>query len=405
MTRPNGQLTRILTATAACFAIFVLGCESSQETPLPAEEAQDDSPAEAAETTPETIDPATEVDEPTETTEPAEPTAEPPEEEAQPAAEDSSEAKTEEERLAEEISELETQNARQIERLSQDEDNGESSTEETERTVEVDPEVEGMSLEDIAKSGVIPLKERQSEEDADKAFEEEMKRRRAERMEKRKKVIESLGKPLVDNFEDMRKLDPVSPVWLDKKNKRVVVLGQVCQTKTPLEFLACLVDTKEHEAILSFDTKAFLVHAGLLATGAKAGTPVQFRPTYVPAKGTVIEITLKWKDEQGEVKSCPAQQWILNTKVNKPMQQDWVFAGSGFYVNESTGQRTYKAEGGDFICVSNFPSAMLDLPVESTQADAQLLYETNTEMIPPKGTPVTMILSPKGEEGAGEKSE
>ena len=77
------------------------------------------------------------------------------------------------------------------------------------------------------------------------------------------------------------------------------------------------------------------------------------------------------------------------------MTLNWVFAGSGFWVDERTGKRHYRAEGGDFICVSNFPSAMLDLPIESTQTNSGLMFEAFTENIPPIGTPVTVILEPQ----------
>ena len=72
-----------------------------------------------------------------------------------------------------------------------------------------------------------------------------------------------------------------------------------------------------------------------------------------------------------------------------------MFGGSGFWTDERTGERHYQAQSGDFICVSNFPSAMLDLPIPSTDKDGSLLFEAFTERIPPLGTPVTLILTPK----------
>ena len=77
------------------------------------------------------------------------------------------------------------------------------------------------------------------------------------------------------------------------------------------------------------------------------------------------------------------------------MTHGWVFAGSGFWTDPQTGQKHYQAEGGDFICVSNFPSAMLDLPIESTQANQGLLFEAFSKRIPPLGTRVRVILRPK----------
>lgn len=78
----------------------------------------------------------------------------------------------------------------------------------------------------------------------------------------------------------------------------------------------------------------------------------------------------------------------------RPMQADWVFAGSGFNVDPETGQRTYLAEGGDLICVANFATATIDLSVPSSATNDDLLFEAYTERIPPVGTRVTIELVP-----------
>ena len=75
-------------------------------------------------------------------------------------------------------------------------------------------------------------------------------------------------------------------------------------------------------------------------------------------------------------------------------KHDWVFAGSQFWKDPDTGDEYYQAEGGELICVSNFSTATMDLPVESTQSTAELLFEALTENIPPVGTEVRLILSP-----------
>jgi len=204
-----------------------------------------------------------------------------------------------------------------------------------------------------------------------------------------------LGPPLVEKADDLQRLDPVKPLWVDQKNGRVVMVGQVCQTDAPLEMFACLKDTKEHESVVTVDVEAFKVHAGLLAIGAEAGHPVQWTPEYAPATGSKIEITVSYKDDQGKVQTARAQEWVYDTATRKALTHDWVFGGSGFWEDEISGTREYKAEGGDFICVANFASAMLDLPIKSSQADSARMFKAFTEHIPPVGTPVTMILTPK----------
>lgn len=209
-----------------------------------------------------------------------------------------------------------------------------------------------------------------------------------------------LGPPLGEHPERLKRFNPVGTLWIDWEGKRVVMVGEVCQREAPLEMFACLWRTKEHEAVVSVRLEAKAVHTGLLAVGAKDGHPVRFDKEYVPATGSEIEVTVLWKDEQGKLRRGRAQDWIRNVRTRKAMEHPWVFGGSGFWTDERTGKQYYLAEGGDFICVSNFPSAMLDLPIQSTEKNNALLFEAFTERIPPPGTPVTIVLTPKPEDGA-----
>jgi hypothetical protein len=75
------------------------------------------------------------------------------------------------------------------------------------------------------------------------------------------------------------------------------------------------------------------------------------------------------------------------------MREQWVFAGSVFWRDPSDGKDYYQADGGDLVCLSNFPTAMLDLPIESSQSNEALLFEAFEGRVPPRGTAVEMILS------------
>jgi hypothetical protein len=192
-----------------------------------------------------------------------------------------------------------------------------------------------------------------------------------------------------------RRLAPDADAWIDPVRKVVIMDGDVCLREGPLEMFACTAGTKEHESIVTVKTRAKMVHAALLALGAEPGQPARFTPRYAPASGTEVEIRLLWIDESGKRREGRAQEWVRDVRTKMAMPHRWVFAGSGFWTDERTGRKYYMAEGGDFICVSNFPGAMLDLPVESTQANAGLLFEAFTERIPALGTRVRVVLEPK----------
>jgi hypothetical protein len=184
-------------------------------------------------------------------------------------------------------------------------------------------------------------------------------------------------------------------VWVDAKQKLVYVDGYVSLREGMLEMLACPVGTKEHESVVAVFSRAQTLHAALLAVGAEVGHPVSFRPTFRPPAGTEIEIEVHWQDAEGKWLSAKGQDWVRDTRTQKPLAHPWVFAGSGFWQDEETDKEYYKAEAGDLICVSNFSTAMLDIPVESSQVNDGLMFEANTEKIPRLGTPVRMVLNPK----------
>jgi hypothetical protein len=197
--------------------------------------------------------------------------------------------------------------------------------------------------------------------------------------------------------EGLVPLDPVAPVWIDKKRNRVVIVGEVCLREGMLEMFACTQGTKEHESVLAVPVRAFTVHVGLLAVGAEPGNPARWIPKFDPARGTPIEVTVFWTDEHGKRQRARAQDWVRQVKTRKAMDQMWVFGGSELHKDEQTGTPTYVADFGEFICISNFPGAMLDVPVESSDKAGDLLFETFTERIPPRGTKVTLVLTPKPE--------
>lgn len=210
----------------------------------------------------------------------------------------------------------------------------------------------------------------------------------------------------------IRKLMPNMPVWIDTKRKMVIMDGEVCLRKGSLEMFACLRGTKEHESVVAVATDAYVVHAGLLAIGAEQGKPVEFDPEYQPPSGQKIEVLVQWKDADGKVQTRKAQDWVRDARNKKVMTYDWVFPGSYFWKDvpieevqkakeagedpdKLPGKMVYAAEGGELICVSNFKSSMMDLPVPSTDANNDLWFEAFTENIPAEGTKVRLFLIPQ----------
>ncbi|QGJ71143.1 Hypothetical protein PBC10988_28460 [Planctomycetales bacterium 10988] len=200
---------------------------------------------------------------------------------------------------------------------------------------------------------------------------------------------------------ELVKLHPDYPVWLDKSKKQVVLQGQVCLQRGQLEMLATLRGGKEHESVVSVPTTAQLVHASLIAIGAEPGKPVQYRPEFAAPSGPVLEILVRWIDHESNLQEVHAQDWVRYSRTKREMNLDFVFAGS-FFAKDAQGDNHYAAESGDFICVSNFPSAMADVSHRSSADAADLFFEAFYERIPPIGTPVTLVIRPQKEAQAKE---
>lgn len=192
-------------------------------------------------------------------------------------------------------------------------------------------------------------------------------------------------------------------VWIDLKAKHVMVAGRICVQEGGLEMFACPFFTKEHESVVAVNARSFEIHRSLLAIGVNPGKPVQWHPEYRPATGPVIEIDVMWKDEEDKIVTRRAQEMVRNFKTDKPMQEKWVFGGSEQQVDEETGEVFYYGDGGELVCLSNFSTATMDLPVESPDANEDLLYAANPKMVPKPGTKVYVIFKPEIKKPTTEK--
>ena len=110
--------------------------------------------------------------------------------------------------------------------------------------------------------------------------------------------------------DSLKPLNKAGTVLLDSKGKRLLLKSEVVLREGLLELLVCLKGSKEHESILSVDSQAQIVHAGLLALGAKTGSPVRWQPEFQAATGQPIDIFFTWTDEDGKLHRDAAQSWV-----------------------------------------------------------------------------------------------
>ena len=194
--------------------------------------------------------------------------------------------------------------------------------------------------------------------------------------------------------------------------KGLEIRGEVCMEDGILDFLGVIQGGREYESVLSIACKPSLLHAGLLALGAKPGlTPaqVEFRkerekarekegvpkePEVENALGTRLLVTVSWKTQDGKEKEVPATSLLFNRKTKKvePEASGWFFSGS-YFGKTLEGERVYVAdEDGAVICVVQDGSAVINLgvyagnPYDSPDEG----FVPNKDVLPPVGTAVVL---------------
>lgn len=195
--------------------------------------------------------------------------------------------------------------------------------------------------------------------------------------------------------EEAKKV-PVGPnvlLEVDGDTRRVWVSGEICKREGPLEQFLCRAGTKEHEAVVSAEIDARDLHKALLLARAEPGSPVTFQPVYKPASGSTIRVEVVF-NKDGKKVNLRAQDMIRDMKSGKALSQEWVFAGSRMVPDPLDKNKPpyYMANDGDVICVSNFETALLDLPIKSSKDNADVQFEAFTENIPELKTKVAIML-------------
>ncbi len=175
---------------------------------------------------------------------------------------------------------------------------------------------------------------------------------------------------------------------------------QAVKANYPLEFLAVVRNTNEYEAIVSTDARPSDLHLALLMLGLKPGQPVHYSEstrTWLAPSGPPVQIWFEY-DMDGKHRKTPATRWMRDVKTHKePEPTTWVFTGS-----RTLDDGSYAADtGGHLVSVINNELSVLDVPAVKATAMEARDWERNPDEMPPTGTPVTMILSPAGDEGGG----
>jgi hypothetical protein len=193
----------------------------------------------------------------------------------------------------------------------------------------------------------------------------------------------------------------IGEVTFDRLTREVRIPAEVNMTEGLLEFLLVHKDGKVHESLLKTNIKAS--HLNLAFTLLRYKPSRELYVVYDPKSGqntgkfaevpdavkiaAKMNIKVEWNDN-GQIKTCPVNEWITDTSTDKEMPAGpWVYGGSetenGRFVPELT---------GDILTIFLTNSALVLYPGHDNQNDC--VWLPFPKRVPPLETPVTLIFSP-----------
>ena len=182
-------------------------------------------------------------------------------------------------------------------------------------------------------------------------------------------------------------------VRIDAHNHRVEVDCEALAVDMPLEFFCVMSGGNEYESVLRTPAKPSDIHTALLMIGLTPGGNVHTDPQtqkWLPPFGPALNISCRYT-LNGKELTVPAWKLMRSVKDQTTMPpMTWVFCGSkvldhGLYAADETSYA---------VSVVNFEYTLIDIPTLASNANETLEWERDPNMMPPKGSPVVMIIEP-----------
>ena len=178
-------------------------------------------------------------------------------------------------------------------------------------------------------------------------------------------------------------------VVFDISKREVTVPGEIniVGGDAYIEFFACGKLGKTHESILIVDAEPIYILAALGILDFAPGMNLTVEGDPRTPTGAPVDIWVEW-NQGDEVVSRRARELVWNAFTEQPMQETpWVFTGGRLKNNQLTAQLFH-----NIIAVYRDPDSLFNHPLPTGTDDRT--YRVNTDVIPPKGTKVKLIIRP-----------
>ena len=183
-------------------------------------------------------------------------------------------------------------------------------------------------------------------------------------------------------------------VRCDMNQREVTLPGEIniISPESYIEFFACGKLGKTHESILILDTEPTHLYTALGLLDMEPGRNLTGLGDPHKPIGTAAEVWVEWHlhvpGGEEEVVSRRAETLVWNLFEARPMQKtEWLFTGGRIINNQLTSQLFH-----NIIAVYRDPDSLFNHPLPGGTDDRT--YRVNTDVIPPKGTKVKLIIRP-----------
>ena len=178
-------------------------------------------------------------------------------------------------------------------------------------------------------------------------------------------------------------------VVFDIGKREVTVPGEIniVGGDANIEFFACGKLGKTHESILIVDAEPIYMLTALGVLDFEPGRNLAVEGDPRPPIGSPVDIWVEWQ-QGGKIVSRRARELVWNAFREQPMQDTpWIFTGGRIKNRQFTTQLFH-----NIIAVYRDPDSLFNHPLPTGTDDRT--YRVNTDVIPPKGTKVKVIIRP-----------
>jgi hypothetical protein len=195
-------------------------------------------------------------------------------------------------------------------------------------------------------------------------------------------------------------------VIVDTAEKLVRVPCRVNMHRGMIEFMAVASEGKLHESVLLAEAEPLHIHLALLLLGLDPGKGARYHGDLEPPSGPGVEARVEWhapapapgrassglappSAEPGHLATARLEEFAWDIPARRPMPPvAWLFTGS---MPPGPGPRI--EEERSVVATYRDPGAVLTNPLPTGADDT--VYKVNERLVPPVGTPVTLLLRPE----------